>query len=444
METKLERIAELISKKPKEKLQTLVHLINSNSLKESHKEMNGMKATGVDKITKDEYDVNTDGNIEKLVRRMKTQAYKPQPVRRVYIPKAGGGKSRPLGIPSYEDKLVQNVMSKILNVIYEPEFLNHSYGFRHGKSCHDALRAVDNIIMRHKISYVVDVDIKGFFDNVDHRWMMKFLQERIQDSNMLRLINRFLKAGVMEDGKLNVTDKGTPQGGLISPILANIYLHYVVDLWFEKIIKKNYKGEAHIIRFADDFVCCFQYKNEAKRFYSELVERLRKFSLEIEISKTKIMEFGRFAEISRKERGEGRPSTFDFLGFTHICGKTRKGYFTVLRLTSKKKLKVKRQTAKIWLKENMHLDVKVLVGKLNTKLIGHYRYYGINGNFSKLTDFRAYVIKQLYRTLNRRSQKNKYSYEEFVDKILSKFPISVPKIYVEINKPKFEQIKLVL
>ena len=444
MVTGIERIAELAKRERKLKLQTLAHLINVENLMKSHMEIDGNKATGVDKRTKAEYEKNIKENLTELVKRMKEQAYKPQPAKRVYIPKVGSDKLRPLGIPSYEDKLVQDVISQILNVIYEPEFLEHSYGFRPNKSCHDAIRGLDDIIMRHRVNYIVDADIKGFFDNVNHEWMMKFLGERIGDPNLLRLIKRFLRAGIMEEGKYRETDRGTPQGGLISPILANIYLHYVLDLWYEKEIKKRCTGEAQIVRYADDFVCCFQYKWEAEEFYKKLIERLNKFGLEIEISKTKIIEFGKFAESSKGKKGEGRPDTFDFLGFTHVCSKTRGGKFTVKRITSKKKLKAKRQIAKKWLKENMHMKVSELVEKLNKKLIGHNRYYGINGNIKQLNSFRHYILEELLKALNRRSQRNRYTFKEFETKILKRFPVVLPKIYIDIYRPKYEQLMLKL
>lgn len=405
MATGLGRIAELVKADPKQKLQTLVHLINKESLQESHKRLDGNKASGVDQVTKVEYDAELEKNLTGLVERMKRQGYKPQPAKRVYIPKIGSDKKRPLGLQSYEDKLVQNVIAQILNEIYEPEFLDFSYGFRPKRSCHNAVKVLGEMIVCHRTSYIVDADIKGFFDNVNHEWMMKFLEERIADPNLLRLIKRFLKAGIMEEGVYLETDKGTIQGGLISPILANIYLHYALDLWFEKVIKKRCRGEAQIVRYADDFVCCFESKYEAEEFYKVLIERLKKFGLEIEQSKTKIIEFGRFAERDRKKLGKEKPETFDFLGFTHMCGKTKTGKFTVIRITSKKKLKVKKQNVKSWLKENMHMKIKPFIEKLNQKLVGHYRYYGVSGNYTQLRKFREYIIELLYKVLNRRSQK---------------------------------------
>lgn len=432
MATGMERIAELVKENPKRKLQTLIHVVNVENLKESHKRLDGNKAVGCDGTTKCEYGKELEQNLSKLVERMRKQSYKPQPARRIYIPKAGSRETRPLGIPSYEDKLVQDVVAQILTEIYEPEFLEFSFGFRPKRSCHDAIKALDKVIITNKTSYVVDADIKGFFNNVNHEWMMKFLKERIADANMLRLIKRFLKAGIIEKGKYSDTDKGTPQGGLISPILANIYLHYSLDMWFEKVVKKYSKGEANMVRYADDFVCCFQMKEDAEEFYRALVERLKKFGLEVEVSKTKVIEFGRFAKGSSKKRGESRPETFDFLGFTHICGKSPKGNFIVKRKTSKKKSATKMQNVKKWLKENMHLNIKSLIEKLNLKLEGHYRYYGITGNTDSMNKFRHYIVGQLHRVINRRSQRNRYSWEYFYNKILKKFPIKYPRIYVNI------------
>ena len=430
VETELKRIAEIIARHPDDKLQTLVHLINKETLKYCHQTMDKNKASGIDGISKEEYAENLEENLENLVLRMKRQAYKPQPVRRTYIPK--DEKSvRPLGIPSYEDKLVQTAMSKILNEIYETEFKDFSYGFRPKRSCHDALKALSMTIESKKVSYVVDADIKGFFDNVDHKWMIEFLEHKIGDPNFIRLVYRFLRAGIMEDGKYLESDKGTPQGGNMSPILANVYLHYVLDLWFDVAVRKGSRGEAYLVRYADDFVACFQYKEDANNFYKALKERLKKFGLELSESKTRIIEFGRFAEDNRDKRGEGRTETFDFLGFTHYCSKSVNGKYRVKRKTSRKKLKIKLKAAKTWLRKNMHMPVIHLIGKLNTKLIGHYRYYGITDNIKMLSNFRYEVIKMMFKVLNRRSQRKSYNQEKFKE-LLEKYPISRPKIYVNI------------
>ena len=279
-----------------------MHHINAETLTECHGELGGSKASGVDKVTWEEYGENLEANIRDLMERMKRQAYKPQPVRRVYIPKEGSSKMRPLGIPSYEDKLVQKALARILNAIYEQDSLGCAFGFRPGRGCHDALKVLNHIIQKKKVSYIVDADIRSFFDNVDHKWLMKFLELRIGDKNLLRIIKRFLIAGVMEGGIVYDTPSGTPQGGVISPILANVYLHYVLDLWFEKVVRRQCAGEAYLVKYADDFVCGFQYKEDAEQFYEDLQERLKKFSLEIAEEKTRIIAFGRNAESNgRKE-----------------------------------------------------------------------------------------------------------------------------------------------
>lgn len=427
METGLTRIAKVAKAKPKEKFTSLAHLINEPMLVECHRKMRARKASGVDAITKEEYDQNLTANIKDLIERMKRQAYKPQPVRRVYIPKPGTNQKRPLGIPGYEDKLVQMNLAKILNAIYEADFLDCSYGFRPGRSCHDALKALNKIIENKDINYIVDADIRGFFDHVDHEWMRKFIGERIADPNIKRLINRFLKAGVMEAGIIYQTSEGTPQGGVISPILANIYLHYALDLWFEKVIKKRSRGEAYIIRYADDFVCCFQHKEDAEAFYQSLKERLGKFKLEIAAEKTRIIEFGRKAG----RNNNNKPDTFDFLGFTHYCGKSVKyKSFKVMRKTSKKKYKASLLRCKEWLKANRNKPVKELMKQIEIKLDGHYRYYGITGNYLMLDRFRHEVIKRLYKWLNRRSQKKSFKNQEEFERFLTRFPLPKPRIYV--------------
>ena len=429
LETKLTRIAELAKRRPRIKLQTLIHVIDEGTLEVCHGKMEANKAVGIDGVTKLKYGENLQTNIEGLVARMKSQTYKPQPVRRAYIPKAGGNKKRPLGIPSYEDKLVQKALNDILTVIYETEFLDCSYGFRPGRSCHDAIKAVGKIIETRKVSYIVDADIKGFFDNVDHEWMMKFLGERIKDPNLLRLISRFLKAGVMEQDERHATDQGTPQGGIVSPTLANVYLHYVLDLWFTVKVRKDCRGEAYLIRYADDYVCLFQYKDDAEKFYGNMKERLKKFNLEIAEEKTKIIEFGRYAEERRKEKGKSKAETFDFLGFTHYCSKNPYGKFRVKRKTSRKKLKAKIQECKVWLRQNMHTPIEELITMLNQKLVGHFRYYGVSDNIQRLKAYRFIIRRKLFSILNRRSQRKSFTWEKFA-KLEERFPLAKAKIYV--------------
>ena len=327
METKLLRIAELAKSDPKMKFTSLAHLLNKQSLVQCHHELPNKKATGVNGTTKEQYGESLEENIKDLVSRLKSKSYRPVPVRRMYIPKLNSNKKRPLGIPEHEDKIVQKGITKILNTIYENDFLDCSFGFRPNRNCHDALKILNHYIEKRSVNYVVDVDIKGFFDNVDHTWMMEFLKLRIADPNLLRIIGRFLKGGYMEEGKKYKTDKGTPQGGVISPILANVYLHYVLDLWFEKMVRKQCKGQAYIVRYADDFVCCFQYKSEAQQFFHSLKLRLKKFNLEIAEDKTKIIPFGRFAEKMQINREEVNQQPLISLGLHTIAGKVNKGNF---------------------------------------------------------------------------------------------------------------------
>ena len=402
------------------KVENLIHFVNKETLKEQHKKQQRNKASGIDKMTKDEYGINLEENIENLIERMKKFSYKPLPVRRTYIPKANG-KLRPLGIPAYEDKLVQGVMADILNEIYECKFLECSYGFRPNRSCHQAIREINQRIMINKVNYILDCDIKGFFDNVNHKWLMKFLEHDINDKAFLRYINRFLISGYMENMKYYETDKGTPQGGLISPILANVYLHYVLDLFFEKYIKPKLKGEAYLVRYADDFIIMFQYENEAKQVYQLLIKRLAKFGLEMEQEKTRILPFGRF---------KGTKETFDFLGFMHYNGITRNGKYTVSHKMSKKKRKLKQQAITKWIKEHRAIKFIETIKLLNKKLIGLYAYYGINGMLSELYKIYYHTLYALRSSIFRRSQR-RLSIKIF-NEILKRVPIAEPKIYKDI------------
>ena len=407
-------------------VQGLMHSVNEQSLMAEHRKQSGKKATGVDGVSKAQYDENAEENIRRLVERMKKFQYKPLPVRRTYIPKANG-KLRPLGIPAYEDRLVQGVMANALNEVYEPRFLGCSYGFRPGRSAHDVVRYINQTIMIHKVNYVLEADIKGFFDNVDHEWLMRFLAHDIQDKNFLRYIKRFLIAGIMEGTELIDSDRGTPQGGLISPVLANVYLHYVLDLWFEKAVKPKLRGEAYYVRYADDFLILFQYENEARQVMEALKPRLGKFSLEVAEEKTRILPIGRF---------KGTKEDFDFLGFTFYNTKTRGGKYRLGIRSSKKKLKAKRQAAKAWLRTRLTKPVAETMKLLAAVIQGHCNYYGANGNFHAIQSFWKYLKYSTYRMLNRRDQKGKLRYPKFLR--IWNYYISEPHLTTDIWnwKPK--------
>lgn len=431
MDTRLARIAEVAKTRPKERFTSLAHLLNKQMLWDCHLELPADKATGVDGITKREYEANLEGNLDDLVERMKRQAYKPQASRRTYIPKDEKSQ-RPLGIPAYEDKIVQRAMSKVLNAIYEQKFMDCSFGFRPGRGQHQALRRLDDLIMRQPTRFVVDVDIKGFFNHVDHQWLRKFLENDIADPNFLRLIWRFLKAGIMEDGVFEETNEGTPQGGIISPILANVYLHYVLDLWFEVHVKRRLcKGAAGMVRFADDFVCCFEFEEDAKKFYEALVERLNIFNLTIAEEKTKIIRFGLGSEVEYKRAGLKEPSTFDFLGFRHFWGKGKSGKYRLLRKTSPKKFRAKVKEFKMWVRSNRHLPEEELMDGVRRKLRGHYQYYGVSDNFQGIKAYHEAVCNLIWKWRNRRSQKRSFTLEKFKQS-LDRNPLPRPQIRVNL------------
>jgi group II intron reverse transcriptase/maturase len=408
MGTERTEISEIIAKYGT--VQNLIGYVNAKTLKAKHIGMPKDKASGVDAVTWGEYNEKLDENIRTLLVKMKQFSYRPQPAKRVYIPKANG-KLRPLGIPCYEDKLVAAVMADLLNEVYECIFLDTSYGFRPKRGCHDAVKELNRLIGRGKVSYVLEADIKGFFDNVDQKQLMEFLAHDIEDKNFNRYVVRFLKSGIMEEGKRHESDKGTAQGSPISPILANVYLHYVLDVWFAYLKKhEKFRGEAHIVRYADDFVMLFQYKSDAEGMYRALPERMGKFGLELAMDKTKLLSFGRFAKENSKD---GKTDTFDFLGFTFCNGTSRNGKYKVHIQTSQKKLKVKRQAVKEWLKEHMHAPVALTFQSLNRKLQGHVNYYGINGNSKMVANFFLYVKIAFIRVLRARGQKRPIKWTAF-------------------------------
>lgn len=415
------------------KVQNLAPYINVDTLKNAHNKISANKARGIDRVSKEDYAVNLGTNLESLVDRMKKGSYKPEPSKRVYIPKEGSEKGRPLGISCYEDKLVENVIAEILGMIYEPKFMDSSFGFRPGRNCHQAIREIIEMVQYRKVNYVVEADIRKFFDNVDHEWLIKFLEHDIADKRLMEIIKKFLDAGIMEDGKWLDSEKGVPQGNGASPVLANIYLHYVLDLWFEVRVKRECKGDAYLIRYCDDFVCCFQHKGEAEKFYNDLIERFAKFGLEVAPDKTKTLEFGRFAKENREKRGDWKPETFDFLGFTFYCGTdSLKKFFRCRVKSSRKRMRRKIRDTKDWIKRNRTLEVGVLIKRLNQKLQGYYQYYAVTDNLKEVQRYLTAVKWLLYKWLNRRSQKRSYTVDTFFNGLLKSNPLIEPHIKVSL------------
>ncbi len=410
----LTRIREKALKELKTCFTSLYHYVTDlDHLRSCFKQIKPGKAPGIDGVTKEEYAKDLESNLQDLSGRLNCLAYKPPAVKRSYIPKVGSKKKRPLGLPCLEDKVVQMSLARVLEQVYEADFLACSYGYRPERTQHQALEELGRTIQRRKVSYVAEADIKGFFDHVNHEWLMKFLAVRIGDKRILRLIWRMLKAGIMEDGLTRASDEGTPQGGNLSPLLSNIYLHYALDLWFERVFKRQCRGEAYLFRFADDFVACFQYREDAERFLEGLKERLAKFHLEIEPTKTKLIEFGRFAEENATRKGR-KPEHFDFLGFTHYCGRTRRGSFKVKRRTSQKKFRAKLKEMNAWLRQKRSVLRKgALLKATKLRLVGHLNYYAIADNTDRCGAFRYQVEKMLFKWLNRQSQKRSYTWAQF-------------------------------
>ena len=431
VETKLQRIAEKAGSDPEFKFTSLFHLMNEELLLGCFERLRMKAAPGVDGMTKVQYAEQLPENLRQLVDRLHRMAYIPQPVERVYIPKPGSDKMRPLGITAFEDKLVQAGLVRILQAIYERDFIEDSYGFRPNMGCHDALRALNQTVENQPIHHIVEADIRGFFDNVDQDQLMKFLEHRIADKRILRYIKRFLKAGIQEDGAFRASEQGTPQGGVISPLLANIYLHYSLDLWFTRRFAKTCTGTARMIRYADDFVVCFQLEIDAKRFREEMEERLNQFGLEIAPEKTQRIEFGAFAVKRANARGE-KAATFDFLGFTHYCSRSRdRRSFRMKRKTISKRLTAKLKIYKEWLKKNRTLPTPEIIQKTASKLRGHYGYYGVTDNSKGICSYYYEVRGILFKWLSRRGKKGCYSWAKFY-KLLERYPLPTPRIMVNL------------
>lgn len=409
---------------------SIAHLIDVKLLRECHEKLDGDKAVGIDGITKEEYGKNLEENLVSLVSRMKEKSYKPKPAKRVEIPK-DNGKMRPLSIYCYEDKLVQEALRRILEAVFEPMFYDEMMGFRPGRNCHQALRRLNNMIEHNKTSYILDADIKGFFDHLDHAWIIKFVESRIKDPNIIRLVRRMLKAGIMKDFTFELTEEGSGQGSVCSPILANLYMHYVLVWWFKERIQPKLRGYSGLVVYADDFVLAFQYKDEAEKFYELLKRRMGNFGLSLEEEKSRLIEFGRFAENTCAKRGT-KPGTFTFLGFTHYCSKNRNGKFRVKRKTSRKKFSKKLKEVHRKIADMRTMPIKDIVKKLNEILVGYYHYYGITDNLRSLSAFRYEVLKELYYWLNRRSQRRSYRWVDFLYMIDNYHPLAIPKIYVNI------------
>ena len=389
-----------------ERFTALLHHVSVDLLRDSFYALQRKAAPGVDGVRWKEYEVGLEGRLADLHNRIHRGAYRAQASRRVYIPKADG-RQRRLGIAALEDKIVQQAVVTILNEIYEVDFQGFSYGFRPGRSPHQALDALSVGLHRRRVNWVLDADIRGFFDQMSHEWTMKFVQHRVADHRILRLIQKWLKAGVSEEGQWSETEVGTPQGAVVSPLLANVYLHYVFDLWVEAWRKKVAQGDVIVVRYADDLVVGFESRAEAERFLEEFRERLSKFGLELHAEKTRLIEFGRFAAQSREQRGEGKPETFTFLGFTHYCGKRRKdGAFIVWRETAKKRLVAKLQTIKTELKHRRHEPIPSVGAWLQKVTSGYYRYHAVPGNLHRLQLFRWRLGWIWWRALSRRSQRS--------------------------------------
>jgi RNA-directed DNA polymerase len=406
----LERIREVARERKKERFTALFHHISSELLEEAFLELKEDAAPGVDRLTWKDYEADLERNTEDLHYRVQRGAYRALPSRRVYIPKPDG-RQRPLAVAALEDKIVQRAVVALLNAIYEEDFLGFSYGFRPGRGTHDALDALSVGIVSKKVSYILDADIRSFFDEISQEWLIRFLQHRIGDRRIIRLIQKWLKAGILEDGVVSVSDRGTGQGSVISPLLANVYLHYALDLWAVRWRRREATGDMIIVRYADDFIVGFQHESDAQRFLDEMRERLRKFALSLHPEKTRIIEFGRFAAERRKGRGLGNPETFDFLGFTFICGKTRAGKFQLRRKTRRVRMQAKLRNIKEALRRCMHRPIPEQGNWLGQVVRGYFNYHAVPTNARALAVFRHHVTDLWRRTLRRRSHKARITWE---------------------------------
>ena len=426
LQSAVERIRQAACRDKKMQFTSLWHdVYNIHRLRQAYFSLKRNAAPGVDGLTWRQYGENLEDNLRELSEQLKRGAYRAKPVRRTYIPKADG-RQRPLGVTALEDKIVQRSTVEVMNAIYETDFLGFSYGFRPRRSPHNALDALYVGIMRRKVNWMLDADVCGFFDAIDHEWLVKFIEHRIADPRVIRHIKKWLNAGVMEEGKRTEIEAGTPQGGSVSPVLANVYLHYVLDLWANQWRRKHARGDVIIVRFADDFAVGFQYREDAERFLEDLRERFHKFQLELHPDKTRLIEFGRFAAADRKQRGEGKPESFNFLGFTHTCDQTRNGRFIVLRQTIRTRMQAKVREIKTELRKRLHDPTPVVGQWLRSVLQGHYQFYAVPRNHRRLNAFKHQVYQLWFRALRRRSQRHRISGER-MSRLVDRW-LPVPRI----------------
>ena len=434
MATGLEGIAAKARRETKLKFTSLCHHVTRELIWESLNNIPRQSAPGVDGISVDEAKKTFEVWIEEMLSSIHRKAYKAPPVRRVWIPKPGKTSKRPLGVPCVADRALQRSVSLVLSNIYEQDFLPCSFGGRPKLSAHHALSTLNEIIAGKKVSWVLEADLKNFFGSLDHGWLLRFVEHRVGDPRVISLIKRWLKAGVLEEGEVRSVETGTPQGGSISVLLSNIYLHYVLDLWLEKVIKPKLKGEAYLVRYIDDFVVCFQYRSDATWFQDVLAERLGKFSLELEPKKTRLVEFGRFALRMTKEK-EKRLETISFLGFTHFCTRNRKGNFMVGRKTEKSRFRRSVQGIQSLMREIRHYSLREQVEKINQVLRGHYAYYGVGGNFKSLFKIHRFAERYWHKMLSSRSRKSCVTWERF-QSLKQVFPLQRPKLSVPYMRMK--------
>jgi group II intron reverse transcriptase/maturase len=426
MSTKLTRIAELAKNNGALKFLSIAHLLTVEAMERAFSRLRKEAGAGVDGITYAQYEVDLRGNVEKLHERLKSGRYRAQPLRRSYIPKEDG-RLRPIAIPVLEDKVVQSATVELLEAIYEQDFLDCSYGSRPGRSAHDALDAVGRVICQRPISYVLEADICGYFDAIVREKLMELVERRVRDRSVLRLIRKWINVGVIEQGRLLVTRTGVGQGQVISPLLANIYLHYVLDEWFETEVKPRLRGQACEVRYVDDFILCLQYRDDAERVLAALRQRFEKYGLTLHSEKTRLLEFGRSALVKSERPGGNKPGTFDFLGFTHVGARSRKGKFTLHLRTARKRLRRSVKKAAVWCQEHRHDPVEEQGQALNAKLRGHYQYYGRPTNFRSLWEYYREVRKIWKKWLNRRTRGKTLRWADY-EELLILHPLLRPRI----------------